>query len=124
MNTMTAIAEISRPQPMAIEWVDICEVTDLLPDTGLCALVNDQQVAIFNSCRLNELFAVSNYDPISAANVLSRGIIGSIGDAVVVASPIYKQHFNLRTGECLEKPEFTLSTYSVRIQDGWVQVRD
>lgn len=124
MNTMTAIAEISRPQPMAIEWVDICEVTDLLPDTGLCALVNDQQVAIFNSRRLNELFAVSNYDPISAANVLSRGIIGSIGDAVVVASPIYKQHFNLRTGECLEKPEFTLSTYSVRIQDGWVQVRD
>src|SRR5690606_23249018 len=124
MNTMTAIAEISRPQPMAIEWVDICEVTDLLPDTGLCALVNDQQVAIFNSCRLNELFAVSNYDPISAANVLSRGIIGSIGDAVVVASPIYKQHFNLRTGECLEKPEFTLSTYSVRIHDGWVHVRD
>lgn len=124
MNTMTATAEISRTQQAtAAEWVNVCELEDLLPDTGLCALVDQQQVAIFNSRRLNELFAVSNYDPISEANVLSRGIIGSIGDAVVVASPIYKQHFNLRTGECLEKPEYIIPTYSIRAYDGWVQVK-
>lgn len=123
MNTMTAIAEIDPSQATSAQWTSVCETTDLLPDTGLCALVNQQQIAIFNSRRLNELFAISNYDPISEANVLSRGIIGSIGEAVVVASPIYKQHFNLRTGECLEKPEFTLPVYAVRTHEGWVQVK-
>lgn len=124
MNTMTATAELTcTQQTPAAEWITVCELTDLLPDTGLCALVNQQQVGIFNSRRLNELFAISNYDPISAANVLSRGIIGSIGEAVVVASPIYKQHFNLRTGECLEKPEYTVPIYAVRAQNGWVQIK-
>lgn len=103
-------------------WVQICKDTDLLADTGVCALVNGKQVAIFKSRRLNELFAVENYDPIGEANVLSRGIIGSIGDAIVVASPLYKQHFNLRTGECLEKPEYTLETFAVREQNGCIEV--
>ena len=80
-------------------WISVCEIDDLMPDTGVCALVNQQQVAIFRSRRLNEIFAISNYDPIGEANVLSRGIIGSIGDEVVVASPLYKEHYNLRTGE-------------------------
>lgn len=104
-------------------WISVCEYQDLLPDTGLCALVNKQQVALFNSRRLSEVFAVSNYDPIGEANVLSRGIIGSIGDEVVVASPLYKQHFNLRTGECLEKPEHSIQVFAVRVEDGLVQVQ-
>jgi nitrite reductase (NADH) small subunit len=104
-------------------WINVCEYEDLLPDTGLCALVEKQQIALFNSRRLNEVFAVSNYDPIGEANVLSRGIIGSIGDDIVVASPLYKQHFNLRTGECIEKPEHSISVYPVRVEDGLVQVQ-
>jgi len=104
-------------------WISVCELDDLLPDTGLCALVNDQQVALFRSRRLNEVFAISNYDPIGTANVLSRGILGSIGDEIVVASPLYKEHFNLRTGECLEKPEFTVKVYAVRVDDGLIQVQ-
>lgn len=104
-------------------WISVCEHQDLLPDTGLCALVNNQQIALFNSRRINEVFAVSNYDPIGEANVLSRGILGSVGDAIVVASPLYKQHFNLRTGACLEKPEYQLNVYPVRIEDGLIQVQ-
>lgn len=104
-------------------WISVCELSDMLPDTGVCALVQNQQVAIFHSLRLNELFAVSNFDPIGEANVLSRGIIGSIGDEIVVASPLYKEHYNLRTGECLEKPEYTLTVYPVRVDDGLVQVQ-
>lgn len=104
-------------------WISVCEIDDLLPDTGVCALVNSKQVAIFRSRRLNEVFAVSNYDPIGEANVLSRGIIGSIGDEVVIASPLYKEHYNLRTGKCLEKPEYMVAVYPVRIDDGLVQVQ-
>ena len=104
-------------------WISVCELDDILPDTGVCALVNKQQVAIFRSRRLEQLFAVGNYDPIGEANVLSRGIIGSLGDEVVIASPLYKEHYNLRTGECLEKPEYNIAVYPVRIDDGLVQVQ-
>lgn len=104
-------------------WISVCELDELLPDTGLCALVNKKQVALFRSRRLNEVFAISNFDPIGEANVLSRGIIGSIGDEIVVASPLYKEHYNLRTGECLEKPEYSVSVYPVRVDDGLVQVQ-
>lgn len=104
-------------------WITVCQLADLAPDTGLCALVNQQQIALFYCDRLKEVFAIGNYDPIGKANVLSRGIIGSIGDAVVVASPLYKQHFDLRTGACLESPEHRATVYAVRIVDGMIQVQ-
>ena len=73
--------------------------------------------------RLNQLFAVSNYDPIGEANVLSRGIIGSLGDEVVVASPLYKEHYSLRTGECLEKPEYCLDVFPIKVENGVVHIQ-
>jgi nitrite reductase (NADH) small subunit len=56
--------------------------------------------------------------------VLSRGLIGSLGERIVVASPIYKHHFDLRTGECLESPEYSVSAFATRVEDGqvWVAV--
>lgn len=104
-------------------WKTICSETDLTPDTGLCALLDGEQVAVFYSGKTQELYAVSNYDPIGEANVLSRGIMGSIGGDVVVASPLYKQHFNLKTGECLEDAEQVLKVYPVRIESGFVQLQ-
>jgi len=104
-------------------WISVCFEDDLFSDTGVCAKVKGEQIAIFKSRRLNEIFAISNYDPVGEANVLSRGIIGSLGEAVVVASPLYKEHFNLRTGECLEKPEYSVAVYPVKIENGVVQVQ-
>ena len=104
-------------------WITVCKETDLSPSTGLCALHAGEQVAIFYCGKTAELYAVSNYDPIGEANVLSRGIMGSIGDDVVVASPLYKQHFNLKTGECLEEPEHKLKTYQIRLEAGEVQLQ-
>ena len=106
------------------KWVKVCSEADLFPDTGVCAKVNSEQVAIFKSSRLNQIFAISNYDPIGEANVLSRGIIGSLGDAIVVASPLYKEHYNLKTGECLEKPEYSVKVFPVKIENGIVHVGD
>lgn len=103
-------------------WVDVCAFEELMPDRGVCALVGDRQVAIFRVTPDDELFAVSNYDPFSRAFVLSRGIVGSRGDAAKVASPVYKQTFDLRTGRCLEDESVRLPTYRVRVVDGRVQV--
>lgn len=104
-------------------WIEVCQRDDLVPNSGVCALINQQQIALLYSTRLDEVFAIGNYDPIGKANVLSRGIIGSVGDAVVVASPLYKQHFDLRTGECLESPEHKVKVYPVKIADGKVLIQ-
>lgn len=108
-------------------WIDICSFDDLNPDTGVCALIpcvknGEQQVAIFLERLHSKLYAVSNYDPIGKAYVMSRGMLASIGDAITVASPLYKQHYNLVDGQCLEDSEHTLEVFSVREQGGRVQL--
>lgn len=104
-------------------WVEVCAKSDLVPDSGICALINQKQVAIYYSKRLDEVFAIGNYDPIGKANVLSRGMIGSIGEHTVVASPLYKQHFDLRTGECIDSPEHAVPAYEVRINNDRVEIK-
>ncbi len=102
-------------------WVDICSICDIMPNTGVCALVAGEQVAIF---RVGEadVFAISNYDPFSKAFVLSRGIVGDRNGITKVASPIYKQNFNLATGQCLDDETVSVPTFKVRVVDDRVQV--
>jgi nitrite reductase (NADH) small subunit len=95
-------------------WVDVCDVDDLPLDRGVCALVGPYQVAVFRASPDGDLYAVSNYDPFSGAHVLSRGIVGSKGETPKVASPVYKQSFDLRTGACLDDPSVTIATFPVR----------
>lgn len=104
-------------------WKTVCKKQDLAPNVGCCALVDGEHVAIFNCQRTNTLYAVSNYDPIGKASILSRGIIGSIDGEPYVASPLYKQHFHLKTGKCLEHPEYELKTYSARVVDDEIQIQ-
>tara|TARA_R110001592_G_scaffold36025_2_gene121734 strand:+ start:1554 stop:1913 length:360 start_codon:yes stop_codon:yes gene_type:complete len=105
-------------------WTDICPLNDLTPDAGICALFNQQQVAIFLCKQSNSVYAVDNFDPFGEANVLSRGIIGSTADITYVASPLYKQRFNLVTGECLDSEEHKLKTFSVRIENDHIQLKE
>ncbi len=105
------------------KWVRVCDKSVLLPDTGLCALVGKEQVAIFRDRISDNIYAISNFDPIGEANVLSRGLIGSIDEELVVSSPLYKQHFDLKTGECLEQPGLRLKTYAVSILKGQIHIR-
>lgn len=104
-------------------WTPVCRVSALTPDRGVAALVDDRQVAVFLlSGDDNEVVAIGNTDPFSGAGVLSRGIVGSRGDVVTVASPVYKQRFDLRTGRCLDDETVAVPTYAVRVTDGWIEV--
>ena len=105
-----------------VTWVDVCAVDDLFPNRGVAALVGAYQVAVFRTTPDDELYALSNYDPFSGAYVLSRGIVGSKGDRLKVASPVYKQNFDLRTGECLDDPAVSVKTFPVRAVGGRVLV--
>lgn len=103
-------------------WIDVCAFDDLHPDRGVAALVGPYQVALFRVAPDDELYAISNFDPFSRANVLSRGIVGSKGEAPKVASPVYKQTFDLRTGQCLDDPAVSVKTFAVRVEGGRVEV--
>ncbi len=105
-----------------LQWTAVCPVSDILPDTGVCALVDGVHVAIFRVGPAQQFFAIDNVDPKSQASVLSRGLVGSLGDRIVVASPLYKNHFDLRNGECLESPEHSVRAHAVRVQDDRVLV--
>jgi nitrite reductase (NADH) small subunit len=65
-------------------WTTVCALEDIVPDTGVCALLNGEQVAVFRvGGQEPDVFAIENYDPNSHAAVLSRGLVGSLGERVV-----------------------------------------
>ena len=104
------------------KWIDICPLSAIAPNTGVCALVEGGQVAVFRVGTEAEVFAISNYDPFSKAFVLSRGIVGDRNGIPKVASPIYKQNFNLITGQCLDDETVSIPTFTVRVMEDTVQV--
>jgi nitrite reductase (NADH) small subunit len=92
-----------------------------VPDRGAAALVHGVPVAVF-LLRSGELFAVDNIDPCSGANVMSRGLVGDSAGVPTVASPMYKQRFDLRNGRCLDEPDRALGVHHARIVDDVIEV--
>jgi nitrite reductase (NADH) small subunit len=104
-------------------WTAVCSLDEIVPNTGVCALLGGEQVAVFHVADAGQrVFAIGNVDPNSGAAVLSRGLVGNLGERIVVASPIYKHHFDLMTGECLEAPEHSVASYRTRVEGGKVWV--
>ncbi|AZL86426.1 nitrite reductase small subunit NirD [Aliivibrio salmonicida] len=104
-------------------WITICKINELTPQLGACAKVLNHQVAVFYCKRSERLYALSNYDPIGKANVISRGMMGSLEGEPYISSPLYKHHFHLETGVCIEFPEVILTTYPVRMSDNQIQIK-
>jgi nitrite reductase (NADH) small subunit len=104
-----------------MNWQEVCRYEVLQPACGVPALLGEQPVAVFRTVD-DELYAVGNVDPFCGASVISRGIVGDRGGEPTVASPMLKQVFSLRTGECLDQPEARLPTYQIRLQDDVVQI--
>jgi nitrite reductase (NADH) small subunit len=99
---------------------EICSIDALAENSGVCALVTingqQQQVAIYYLPDTEQkVFALGNWDPLGQANVMSRGILGNVGDEIVVASPLYKQHFSLISGKCLED-DVSIPVYEIAIE--------
>ena len=105
----------------------ICNVADLVENSGVCALAmvggQEQQIALFYlPTTEKKVYGISNWDPCGEANVLSRGLIGNIGDELVVASPLYKQHFSLTTGRCLEEENVNVKAFNISLEDDTVYI--
>ena len=104
-------------------WVRLCPIERLEVERGAAALLPDgEQVALF-VLHDGEVHAVQNRDPFTGAHVMSRGIVGTRNDRDVVASPMHKQSFDLRTGRCLDDDDKVLTVYPVRVRAGTVEVQ-
>ena len=101
-------------------WHDVCALEDLIEGAGVGALVGGRQIALF--LVHGRVYALDNFDPASRANVLSRGLTGNLQGERVVASPIYKHHFVLTSGRCIEDSTFNVTAYPTRVEDGRVRV--
>lgn len=121
---------ITDPRPVADlthepGWVRVCAAADLEVERGRAALIDGTQIALFLT-HSGRVYAVSNLDPFSGAHVISRGIVGTRQDAPTVASPMYKQVFDLRTGACLDaqgKEPHDLRVWPVASADGDILVK-
>ena len=95
----------------------ICSISKLVANSGVAVLVGDTSMAVFYLPEQSpQIYAIDNFDPFSQARVLSRGIVGDKNGELVVASPIYKQHFSLLTGQCLEDPTVQVPVYRVVVE--------
>ena len=103
-------------------WVGVCHINELVPDVGVCALVHDRQIAVFKISGSEDVYALDAIDPFSKAPVLSRRSVGEVGGQLCVASPIFKQHFRLNDGDCIEDGNVRVAVYGVSIDDGIVSI--
>ncbi|HLK90262.1 MAG TPA: nitrite reductase small subunit NirD [Polyangia bacterium] len=103
-------------------WIDVCALDDITPDTGVAALIDGRQIALVRVGDGAEVYAVGNFDPFSDAFVIARGIVGDRQGIPKIASPIFKQSFDLRTGQCLDDEAVRLPSYPVRVEAGRIAV--
>ena len=105
-------------------WKGVCSEQDLVSNSGVVVWLDGAQVALFYlpGAEGKTLYAIDNHDPESGANVIGRGLVGSIKGDLVVAAPIYKQHYRLADGQCLEAPQQRLRVWPVRLNAGVVEL--
>jgi nitrite reductase (NADH) small subunit len=115
-----------RMQPSeSANWRALCSRRDLVANSGVVAWLDGEQVALFHLPDTEtgeQVFAIANKDPKSGANVIGRGILGQLKGDLVIASPLYKQHFRLADGSCLEYPEQRLRVWPVRLNGDAVEI--
>lgn len=114
---------VNRKESPAIDgWFRVGR-TDQFPENGgACVLINNQQIAVFNFARRGEWYACQNLCPHKMQMALSRGIIGSINEEPKVACPFHKKNFSLKTGACLNAEEASITTYPVKVEDGYIYI--
>lgn len=116
---MSTVATPVERTARSVSWVRVCTLADLEVERGRAALLDGTQIALF-LLHDGRVHAVGNLDPYSGAHVISRGIVGSRAGIPTVASPMYKQVFDLRSGLCVDtqgKDARALRVWPVAVDD-------
>ena len=116
---------LPSPQRSLARWQRVCSRQDLVAHSGVVVWFAGAQVALFHLPEGpggEQVHAIHNRDPQSGANVIGRGLLGHLQGVLVVASPLYKQHFRLDNGACIEQPELSLPVWAVRLNGDDVEL--
>lgn len=114
----------NQPQMAVHGWVELCDLSAIPVNAGMAARLANRQIALFHlPDHPQQVFALSNHEPDSDANVLARGLLGDVKGEPVVISPLYKQRFRLQDGRSVDDAQNALSVWPVKIEEGrvWVQ---
>lgn len=101
---------------MSENWVRVCTENDLELNWGEVALIDSHQYAVVKT--KHGIYAFDHQDPNSGSLVMARGIIGEKDSHSTVASPLYKEVYDLSTGTCVSGAEYSLPVYPVQVRDG------
>ena len=102
-------------------WTAVCPIEELEPGWGETALLAGRQIALIR-VSTDLVYAIDARDPHTGAMVMARGIAGSRGDRPTIASPLHKEVYDLRTGEGLSHPQYSVRTYPTRVVAGVLEV--
>jgi NAD(P)H-dependent nitrite reductase small subunit len=91
----------------SVTWVAAGKVADIPPICGRRVIAGEQDIAVFTVN--GELMAVENRCPHKGGS-LSEGVTAE----GIVTCPLHNWKFNLRTGQCPERPRVFIRTYPVR----------
>ena len=109
------------------EWIFAGLVSAYPKNGGLSVKHGMQELAVFHlpSAEPKEQWlATQNLCPHKQARTISRGLVGvQPNGTLTVADPIYKTTYNLVTGEGISNPNFNLSTFKTKVEDGKVFVQ-
>ena len=119
--TTTTIAAHAPAPAAGTTWHDVCALADLEPLWGEAARVAGRQVALYR-VDATTVLAADHRDPRTGACVMARGILGSRGPAVTVASPLHKEVYDLASGRCLTGDGPALPVHPAEVRDGRVLV--
>jgi nitrite reductase (NADH) large subunit len=105
------------------QWVQVGHVSAFPLDGGAAIKYGRVQIAVFRFTSRGQWYACQNMCPHKRSFVLSRGIIGSQGEAPKVACPLHKSTFSLESGECLSGDELSVKVFPVKVVDDQVYLR-
>lgn len=105
---------------MSRSWVKLAAANDVPDEGGTAVRYGDVQLAVFNFKSKGKFYVTQNLCPHKREMVLGRGLIGDVQGTPKVACPFHKKTFNLETGEGISDDELSISTFPVKVEDGWV----
>ncbi|MCS6822776.1 MAG: nitrite reductase small subunit NirD [Cytophagaceae bacterium] len=104
------------------KWIKACRTTDIPENGGAAVKIGNEQIAVFNFTRTGKWYATQNECPHKKQMILSRGMIGCADNIPKVACPFHKKTFSLENGTCLSGEDYTIKTFPIKIENGYVYI--
>ncbi|CAE8593529.1 unnamed protein product [Polarella glacialis] len=109
------------------EWIFAGSESDFPRNGGLSVKHGSQELAVFYlpaQSLSDQWLATQNLCPHKQARSISRGLTGELASGMLtLADPVYKTTYDLRSGAGIGNPNFNLSTFQTKVEDGRVLVK-